>query len=65
MINCKLLKEMRLTKNLRVKDLAIRAEVSESYIYAIESGLRGSNIEMLSRIADILDISLEQLILSS
>jgi len=46
---------------LTVKELAKRAKVSASYIYAIESGERGSHIDKLARIAQVLETSLVEL----
>jgi len=55
------IKERRLMLGLTVKELAKRAKVSASYIYAIESGERGSHIDKLARIAQVLETSLVEL----
>ena len=52
---------IRLDKHLTVRELAQRAEVSVSYIYAIEAGARGRNIRTLQRIATALGVSLTDL----
>ncbi len=51
-------REKRISLGFTVQELATRAQVSASYIYAIEAGVRGSRIEKLTRIAKALDISL-------
>ena len=51
----------RIQSGLSVKELADHASVSASYIYAIESGKRGTHIEKLSRIANALGIPLQDL----
>ncbi len=53
--------ELRMQKGLSVQELARMAEVSASYIYAIEAGARGSHIDKLTRIARILDTNLTDL----
>ncbi|MCL6637748.1 MAG: helix-turn-helix transcriptional regulator [Alicyclobacillus sp.] len=55
------LKQIRLEKNLTVRELAQRAGVSVSYIYAIESGTRGFNIVKLQQLADALEVPLAEL----
>ncbi|MHB1627706.1 MAG: helix-turn-helix transcriptional regulator [Bacilli bacterium] len=55
------IRERRLMLGLSVKELAKRARVSASYIYAIESGERGSHIDKLARIAQALETSLVEL----
>ena len=51
-------RQKRLSLNLTVQELAQKADVSASYIYAIESGQLGSRIEKLSKIAKALETSL-------
>ena len=51
-------RQKRVSLGLTVQELADRAEVSASYIYAIEAGVRGSRIEKLTRIAKALEMSL-------
>ena len=51
-------RERRLMKGMSVQELAQRARVSASYIYAIEAGARGSHIDKLTRIAQALETSL-------
>ena len=54
-------KSRRLSLGLSVQDLASRAQVSASYIYAIEAGERGSHIDKLTRIALALGTDLMEL----
>ncbi|GMA51524.1 hypothetical protein GCM10025857_28810 [Alicyclobacillus contaminans] len=54
-------KHYRLKQHLSVRDLAQRANVSVSYVYAIESGQRGHNIVKLERIAKALGVPLSAL----
>jgi len=51
-------KEQRVLQGISVQQLARRANVSASYIYAIESGERGSHIDKITRIARALDVPL-------
>ncbi|ASS75084.1 hypothetical protein CIG75_08910 [Tumebacillus algifaecis] len=55
------LKKIRKQTGLSVKELADRAGVSQSYIYAIESGNRGANATKLSSIAHALGIPVADL----
>ncbi len=54
-------RERRLKLGMSVQELAKKAEVSASYIYAIESGVRGSHIEKLTRIAHSLETTVTEL----
>lgn len=54
-------KQLRLAQNLSVRELAEKADVSVSYVYAVESGVRGHNIVKLERIAMALGVSLSVL----
>ncbi|MCY0876891.1 MAG: helix-turn-helix transcriptional regulator [Firmicutes bacterium] len=54
-------KERRTQAGLSVQELARRAKVSASYIYAIESGARGSHIDKITRIAQALGASVSDL----
>ncbi|MDI3328449.1 MAG: helix-turn-helix transcriptional regulator [Alicyclobacillaceae bacterium] len=56
------LKELRLERGLTVKELAERAGVSQSYVYAVEAGTRGSQVDKLVRIAKALGVDLSTLI---
>lgn len=51
-------KERRLMLGLSVQELAKRARVSASYIYAIEAGVRGSHVDKIARIAQALNTNL-------
>jgi transcriptional regulator with XRE-family HTH domain len=55
------LKYYRTKENLTVRELAKRAGVSVSYIYAIEAGSRGHHIVKLERLAEALDVPLSEL----
>ena len=55
------LKKLRKQTGLSVKELADRAGVSQSYIYAIESGTRGANATKLSSIAQALGVPVADL----
>jgi transcriptional regulator with XRE-family HTH domain len=55
------LKKLRKTTGLSVKELAERAGVSQSYIYAIEAGSRGANATKLSSIANALGVPVADL----
>jgi transcriptional regulator with XRE-family HTH domain len=54
-------RKRRLALGLSVQEVARRANVSASYIYAIEAGVRGSQIAKLARVAEALDIDLAAL----
>jgi transcriptional regulator with XRE-family HTH domain len=51
-------KRWRLERKLTVRELAYRAGVSVSYVYAVESGKRGNHIGKLERIASALGVPL-------
>ncbi|MBX5437039.1 MAG: helix-turn-helix transcriptional regulator [Alicyclobacillaceae bacterium] len=51
----------RSAQKLTVRELARRAGVSVSYIYAIEAGVRGHNIVKLERVAAALGVPLSAL----
>ncbi|MCL6452900.1 MAG: helix-turn-helix transcriptional regulator [Alicyclobacillus sp.] len=55
------LRQMRKERGLSVRQLAERADVSVSYVYAIENGERGSNLTKLNQIARALGVPLSQL----
>ncbi|RIV17106.1 XRE family transcriptional regulator [Alicyclobacillaceae bacterium I2511] len=55
------LKMHRQQQQLSVRELAKQAGVSVSYIYAIESGARGKNLDKLKQLAQALQIPLSQL----
>lgn len=54
-------KRIREQRQLSVRDLARIAGVSVSYVYAIESGNRGSHLDKLRKIAEALDVPVEAL----
>jgi len=51
----------RQLKNLSVRELARVAGVSVSYVYAVESGVRGHNIVKLDKLALALGVTLSDL----
>lgn len=55
------LKRLRTEQDLTVRKLASLAGVSVSYVYAIESGVRGHNIVKLERLAKALRVPLAEL----
>lgn len=55
------LKKLRKQTGLTVKELADRAGVSQSYIYAIEAGSRGTTATKLSSIASALGVPVADL----
>jgi transcriptional regulator with XRE-family HTH domain len=55
------LKKLRKQTGLSVKELAARAGVSQSYIYAIESGTRGTQATKLPTIASALGVPVADL----
>ncbi|QQE78050.1 helix-turn-helix domain-containing protein [Alicyclobacillus sp. SO9] len=55
-------RRVRLSQAMTVKQLALAAGVSVSYIYAIEAGVRGSNVTKLRRIALALGVPLSILL---
>lgn len=56
------IKKRRLMMGMRVKELADAAQVSASYIYAIESHQRGKHLEKLLRIARVLKLECHEII---
>ena len=50
--------ELQITRS----ELAKSADVSESYIYAIESGRRGNDLIKITRIARVLELCMEQVV---
>lgn len=56
------LKELRLSKDLSQRELAVRLGCSKSTIAMYESGLREPNFEMLETIADFFNVNMSALI---
>lgn len=54
-------RERRLALGITVQELALRAGVSASYVYAIEAGERGSHIDKIIRIAQALEAPLSDI----
>lgn len=59
------LRYYRSIRGLSVRELAKRAGVSVSYVYAIEAGVRGHNIVKLERLCEALGVNLSDLWTSS
>lgn len=57
----KFLKEQRLSKNFRQKDMAQKLRIIERQYQNIESGSSNSRIEYWLKIAEILDSTVEEL----
>ena len=56
-----LLKQARCKKGFTVSEIAEMVEISESFYYKIESGLRNPTMETAKRIADTLDQTVDEL----
>jgi len=56
-----LLKNARVQKNLKLKDVAIRSGIDQALISKFESGNRKPTREQLSKLAQVLDIDITQL----
>lgn len=56
----KKIKTKRKEKNMTIEDLALALEVSKSYIALIERGERGFTINMLLKICEVFDLSVEE-----
>ena len=52
---------LRKGKGLSQLELSLRSEVSNSYLSDLEAGRRNPSVLLLTRIADALDITLEEL----
>ncbi|MCG7657944.1 helix-turn-helix domain-containing protein [Wielerella bovis] len=52
----------RRLKEISQEELAFRADISKTYICEIESGSRAVSIDVMGRIADALEVSLERLL---
>jgi len=56
------IKKRRILKNYSITELAIKANVSKSYLSYIERGIQENpSLQVLSRLAKTLDVSLEEL----
>ena len=56
------IKELRLSKNLKTQDLAVKVGVNQSSISNYESGLRTPSLEVLIRLAEFFEVSLDYLL---
>ena len=52
---------LRKSKNLSIEDLSLECEVNRNYISDLERGTRNPTIEVISKIAKGLDVSIEEL----
>ncbi len=56
------IKKHRINKNISITELAVKANVSKSYLSYIERGLqKNPSLQVLSRLAKTLNVSLEEL----
>ena len=60
-MNNKLLKDKRLSKNLTQKELAKQVNISERHYQGIELGKRSPSIKLALRLCEILEIDLADL----
>lgn len=57
------IRKLRMEKKLSLTELALRAAVAKSYLSSVERGLQmNPSIQFLSKIAAVLDVSVESLI---
>lgn len=56
------IKDERRTKKISAKNLSTRTGISKSYIDYIESGAREPQVDMLAKIAVVLDVPLETMV---
>ena len=57
----KTIKALRMSKNMTQDELAYRANISPSYLSAIERGITDTTISTAKRLAKALEIDLSQL----
>lgn len=55
------LKEIRLSKNLSVQEVATNLEISASHYYKIEAGIRSPNFKLAGRFAKFFDSNVDEL----
>lgn len=56
------IKAIREAKGMRQSELADKAGVSRPYMYDLENGARGAKPDTLSRIAEVLGVTVDELI---
>ena len=56
------IKVFRQYRGLTQRELAVKVDTSAAYLSQIETGRRGGSIKMLHRVADALDVGLEDLV---
>lgn len=52
---------LRKTKKMSIEDLALEAEINRNYLSDLERGKRNPTLQVISKIAAALQISLEEL----
>jgi transcriptional regulator with XRE-family HTH domain len=57
----KRIQELRLGKGMSQEDLALKSDINKNYLSDLERGTRNPTIFILKKIADGLEISLEEL----
>lgn len=55
------LKELRVAKGLSQEDFGFKANLHRTYVSQLERGLKSPSLKTLHRIANVLDISLTEL----
>ncbi|MGG1598522.1 helix-turn-helix transcriptional regulator [Paenibacillus naphthalenovorans] len=55
------LREARKNKNMSVEDIATEVEISASFYYKIEAGIRNPTIDLAKKIADLLGRTVDEL----
>ena len=55
------IKDFRLEKNISQEKFALKIEMDRTYFASVESGKRNVSVENITKIADGLEISLEEL----
>ena len=56
------MRQVRRLKEISQEELSFRANVSKTYINAVERGSRAVSIDVMGRIADALEMPLEKLL---
>jgi len=58
------LKDLRMNKGLSQEELAFKAKLHRTYISQLERGLKSPTLNTISILADVLDVSLTQIVKS-
>lgn len=56
------IKDIRLAKDIKQKDLAIKSNISQSYLSELESNKKSPTIRLLCKIAEALDVHPSELV---